>query len=255
MSSVALRPDVTGTAERVLAGELFTGLLLDDAEQRAFALETLLGTVVEDDTRVVWVGNPLRSALTIERFLIQIAGPEIDLREERTPKEIAGIIAKQVGSETRLLVVVQQPETISAETIQLLVQTGWYLGGEAIQVQFLFAGSSAFVVPRIAASSSGLDAARPADRRQSPPVRQGALPLLMLLLAVAVGVMVSAPPPSHDGMPHRAPSSLDVALLRREFDVFLAQRTPPLPHMSGRDKETLFTRMITNDSLHGPQPE
>ena len=232
-----------------MAGELFTGLLLDDAEQRAFALETLLGTVVEDDTRVVWVGNPLRSALTIERFLIQIAGPEIDLREERTPKEIAGIIAKQVGSETRLLVVVQQPETISAETIQLLVQTGWYLGGEAIQVQFLFAGSSAFVVPRIAASSSGLDAARPADRKE----RQGALPLLMLLLAVAVGVMVSAPP--HDGMPHSAPSSVDVALLRREFDVFLAQRTPPLPHMSGRDKETLFTRMITNDSLHGPQPE
>ena len=240
-----------------MAGELFTGLLLDDAEQRAFALETLLGTVVEDDTRVVWVGNPLRSALTIERFLIQIAGPEIDLREERTPKEIAEIIAKQVGSETRLLIVVQQPETISAETIQLLVQTGWYLGGEAIQVQFLFAGSSAFVVPRIAAFSAGFDAARPADRkeRQSPPEREGALPLLMLLLTVAVGVMVSAPPPSHDGMPHSAPSSLDVALLRREFDVFLAQRTPPLPHMSGRDKETLFTRMITNDSLHGPQPE
>ncbi len=232
-----------------MAGELFTGLLLDDAEQRAFALETLLGTVVEDDTRVVWVGNPLRSALTIERFLIQIAGPEIDLREERTPKEIAGIIAKQVGSETRLLIVVQQPETISAETIQLLVQTGWYLGGEAIQVQFLFAGSSAFVVPRIAASSSGLDAARPADRKE----RQGGIPLLMLLLAVAVGVMVSAPP--HDGMPHSAPSSVDVALLRREFEVFLAQRTPPLPHMSGRDKETLFTRMITNDSLHGTQPE
>ena len=262
MSSVAARPDVTGPVEQVMSGELFTGLLLDDTEQRALALETLLGKVVDDDTRLVWVGNPLRSALTIERFLIQIAGPAIDHREERNPKEIAEIIAKPVGSETRLLIVVQQPETIDAETIQLLVQMGWYLGGEAVQVQFLFAGSSAFVVPRVAGAASGdvsppVEAAEPPDIDQvrPPPRRRNALPLLMLLLTAASGVMVSATPTSKDDMPRSASQSVDISLLRREFDVFLAQRSPPLPPMTGRDKDTLFTKMISNDALRGAQPE
>ena len=212
MSSVAERPDVRGPVERVMSGDLFTGLLLDETEQRALALESLLGKVVDDDTRLVWVGNPLRSPLTIERFLIQIAGPEIDLREERSAKELAQIIAKQIGSETRLLIVVQQPETINAETIQLLVQMGWYLSEEAVQVQFLFAGSSAFVVPRLAeptmAFASKFEAREPADIEvlQTGPRRRDVLPLIVLLIAITIGVVFSMAPASPDGMSLSAPT-------------------------------------------------
>jgi hypothetical protein len=196
---------VNGTVEQVMSGELFTGLLLDDTNDRAAALEALLSKVVDDDTRVIWVGNPLRSPLTIERFLIQIVGPEVDLREERGPAELAQIVAKSDGQEGRLLIVVQQPETINTETLHLLVQMGWYLGGEAVQVQFVFAGSSSFVVPRFAKPDSIANLPIPSTPDLPPaPRRRDVLPLVLLLLSITIGVVFSMVPTSSGGIPQLA---------------------------------------------------
>ena len=248
-----------------MSGELFSGLLLDDADQRALALEALLVKVVDDDTRVVWVGNPLRSPLTIERFLIQIVGPEIDLREERGPAEFAQIIAKPVGRESRLLVVVQQPETINAETREMLVSMGGALDGEAVQVQFVFAGSSAFVVPRLCSPEISTFSARlqRAEAQDTDPAfrgprRRDVLPLLLLLLTITVGTVIAMAPASQDGMvaanPPQvvaianapAPAPPPPSVLRREFDAFLAQRTPALPPMTDSEKDALFTAFLTH---------
>ncbi len=255
MSSVASRPDVKGTVEQVMSGELFSGLLLNDADQRAMALEALLGKVVDDDTRVVWVGNPLRSPLTIERFLIQIVGPEVDLREERGPAELARLIAKPVGRETRLIIVVQQPETIDATTRELLVGIGGGLGGEAVHVQFLFVGSPAFAVPQldppsIIALGSGFQLAH--NSSPQPATRpRGAWPLLLLLVMVTIGAVISIAPASKDGIPPAAiaaetPAPPPPSPLRREFDAFLAERTETLPPMTESQKDALFTQFLTH---------
>lgn len=271
MSSVAARPDVKATVEQVMSGEIFSGLLLDDVDQRALALEALLGKVVDDDTRVIWVGNPLRSPLTIQRFIIQIAGPEVDLREERGPVELARLIAKRVGQESRLLIVVQQPETIDAQTRDLLVGIGGSLGGEAVHVQFLFAGSSAFAIPQlpkpdVMSFSPRGHAFSPAEIKPPPASqrRRDLLPLLVLLLAITIGVVFSMAPTSQVGMPPTATVSApradivpapppaaavpspEISLLRHEFDTFLVQRTPALPPMTDSEKDVLFTQFLTH---------
>ncbi len=239
-----------------MSGELFSGLLLDDIDQRALALEAVLGKVVDDDTRVVWVGNPLRSPLTIERFLIQIVGPEVDLREERGPAEVAKLIAKPVGRASRVLIVVQQPETINPEMRDLLVGMGGYLAGEAVQIQFLFAGPCTFTVPRLAqpdlsALSSQLQPSPPTIAVAPATRRRDIAPLVLLLLTITIGVMISIAPASHEGVPPpaRAPAPMpvvdDTSLLRREFDAFLAQRTPALPPMTGAERDALFNAFLT----------
>lgn len=266
-----VREDVSPPTVQLASGGVFASLLADGTEQRAAALEALLDRVVDERTRVAWVGNPLRSPLTIERFLIQIVGPEIDLRVERGPAELARVVARPVGHEARLLIVVQQPETINAEMRDLLGAMAGHLRGVALPVQFLFVGSTSFVPPKVApirlappmAYGIESEATTNANRRRD------VLPLLLLLLAVTLGVVVSMWPRSADDVPHAAldvataaqaapwksgstavppssPAPTDVAALRREFDTFLAQRASSLPPLSESQRDALFNEFLTH---------
>ena len=81
------------------------------------------------------------------RFILQILGPEIDLRIERGPAELARLFAHREASENRVLVIVQQPETIDPETLEELGDMGGHLANQAVQLQFLFVGSPAMRLP------------------------------------------------------------------------------------------------------------
>jgi hypothetical protein len=101
------------------------------------------------EATVRWISNPLRSPLTLERLFLQAVGPEADLRVERSASELASMLEQSVGAAPRCLLVVQQPETLDAETRDMLARMAGHLAEGPAVVQFLFCCSSAFrpIVP------------------------------------------------------------------------------------------------------------
>ena len=238
---------------RLMSGDVFTALAVEGREQRAAGLEAILQAVVDPGTRVIWVGNPLRSPLTIERFLLQIVGPEVDLRIERGPAELARLIAQPEGAESRILVIVQQPETINPETIEQLGAMAGHLGSEAVQLQFLFVGSPALRLPKMAVAELGrishpdVDIARfvsnapqasrfeAGDWTIGPVPRQwNFLPWLCGLLGLFLsGVFIIA-----GATPQTTASQTD--RLHQHFTAFLNERAASLPPLSNAQKNALF---------------
>ena len=263
-AQLAVRPEVSRAAARIMSGAHSTCLLLDDKQQRATALEAVLDKVADPNTRVAWVGNPLRSPLTIERFLIQIVGPEVDLRIERSPAQLVKLMTQPVGDESRLLVVVQQPETMSAEARDVLAAIPDHLASSTLQMQFLFVSATnfklmTFTEPTPAAKPIPAVASRPRNERQYL-----LLPLTLLLgIALGVGLMLAKsgypalhlePPAPLSPAPAAAtvaapmaapePQTPDPAALRREFDTFLAKRAPTTPQLTESQKDALFREFL-----------
>lgn len=192
-ADLAVRPEVSRAVARIMSGAHFVCLLLDNKEQRAIALEAVLDKVADPNTRVVWVGNPLRSPLTIERFLIQIVGPEIDLRIERSPAQLVKLVTQPIGDESRLLVVVQQPETMGAEAREALAGFPAHLAGSVLQVQFLFVSSPTFTLMTF--NEPGAYSAKPRSTVAPPSNKRLYILLpLTLLLGIALGIGTALAP-------------------------------------------------------------
>ena len=269
-SQLIVRPEISRAVARIISGAHFTCLLLDDKEQRATALEAVLDRVTDPNTRVVWVGNPLRSPLTIERFLIQIVGPEVDLRLDRNPGQLVTLMTQPVGDENRLLVIVQQPETMGAEARDTLAAITGHLAGGTLQMQFLFVSSTNFTLMTITEP--------PALPMTMPPIVTARRPLLTrlnvllplaLVLGAALGVSgtfaftnmrvqlaeltgsligpaVAPVTPAVPVVPvATAPAEPDLVTLRREFDAFLAKRASITPPMTDTQKDALFRDFLS----------
>lgn len=244
---------------RLMSGDVFTALAVEEREQRAVGLETILQAVVDVGTRVIWVGNPLRSPLTIERFLLQIVGPEVDLRIERSPAELARLIARPEGAESRLLVIVQQPETINPETIEQLGAMAGHLGSEVVQLQFLFVGSPTLRLPDVALAELGpisrpnvevakyVSVAPPVSEFEAGDWTVGAVPrrwtflpwLCGLLGLFLCGVFVLAATTQQTAPSPRA-TPTETGRLHQHFDVFLSERVAALPPLTDAQKNALF---------------
>jgi hypothetical protein len=262
---LAVRPEVARASARIMSGAYFTCLLLDDKQQRATALEAVLDKIADPNTRVAWVGNPLRSPLTIERFLIQIVGPEVDLRIERSPAQLVKLMTQPIGDENRLLVVVQQPETMGAEARDILAAIPDHLAGSTLQMQFLFVSASTFTLmtfngPARPAEPIAAVASQPFFR----PIH--ALVPVTLLVGIALGVgitlaaasyptrhiepstspIASAPAPVAVAAPVTPPEppAPDLTTLRREFDTFLAKRAPTTSQLTENQKDALFREFL-----------
>ena len=277
-SQLIVRPEVSRAVARIISGAHFTCLLLDDTQQRATALEAVLDRVTDPNTRVVWVGNPLRSPLTIERFLIQIVGPEVDLRLDRTPAQLVKLMTQPVGDENRLLVVVQQPETMGAEARDTLAAITGHLAGGILQMQFLFVGSTNFTLMTIT-EPPVTDMTMPLVVRARRPLltRLNILLPLALVLGTALGVsgtfaftnmrehlaelagvsigpvvppatpVAPTPPatPAATAPIATASAEPDLIALRREFDAFLAKRASITPPMTDAQKDALFRDFLS----------
>jgi hypothetical protein len=128
----------------IRAGRPFTCVLGDDPAQRSALLQSVIDTVADLETRFVHVGNPLRAPLTLERVFMQVMGPEADVRLERDGAALTRILAGPVGDEARLIVVIQQAESLDKEALQTLRAMAPSFSSAAPRVQMLLCGPVAF---------------------------------------------------------------------------------------------------------------
>jgi len=269
------------------AGNAFTCALSDDPAERAALLQTVIDTAADMDTRFVHVGNPLRAPLTIERILLQAVGPEVNVRLERYGEALARTLARPVGDETRLVVVVEQAETLDPDALKLLREMAPSFGRVQPRVQMLFSGPQAFAamlepaperVPNPPAPKAmPAPAVRPAWVAETPvaPRRSRAPFVLAIIVAALAGAGVlawqrepevlrrlglpipapvrmapqaeAAPPPASIAAPE-APD--DTAALRREFDRFLSER-PDAARLSDARKDELFQEFLDRRRARG----
>jgi hypothetical protein len=275
-------PPPEATAEAVAslrAGAPFTYVLADDAEERAALLQSVIDTAADMETRFVHVGNPLRAPLTIERLFMQTVGPEADIRLEREGAALTRTLATPVGDESRLVVLVQQAETLDKEALQTLHAMAPSFGTVAPRVQFVFCAPTAL---RALVSEATGPVEPPAPKRDAapaappapiapepvpaPPRRRRKWPgfaAALLLLAAAAAFAWStqphllarlgrvaphptaapAPPLAADPAPPTANPVEEAGMLRREFDVFIAAR-PDAAGLTDAQKDQLFTEFL-----------
>jgi len=123
----------------------FAAILVYDANARAIALETALAGLQRLDTYVVRVANPLRTPLTMERVLIQVAGfkTDVTIGEDRDTVMRTVIGHLQPGHK-RLIVSVEQAETLHPMALILLDQIARPLEPGGPSPQILLTGTPAF---------------------------------------------------------------------------------------------------------------
>lgn len=175
-----LPPEVEEIVRRLREGQTFVSLRVDDPDGRAQILALTLAQIAGDGVKLVWTGNPLRSPFTIDRLMLQAAGPEADLRVDHGPAELAALLAETAGDQRRCIIIVQQPETIDKVTRETLSRMAPHLAAAPRPVQLFFCGSTAF---------------NPLDTLSRPPV-----PLLALRAPTrADGLVPSAAPGRNAG--------------------------------------------------------
>ena len=89
----------------------FFAVLHEDERVRTTAVSELVASVAGPDVRVVRVGNPLRSPLTLDRILMQVAGPDGDVILGQDAAVVQAITRRQ-AQETRVLLVIEQADTL-----------------------------------------------------------------------------------------------------------------------------------------------
>lgn len=267
---------------RLGAGEVLVELCNDRIEARVTILDAILAQLAESETKLVWIGNPLRSPLTVERFFLQAVGPDLDLRLEPTAAELAAMLQSAAHGSPRCLFIVQQPETLDAEARDTIARIAPLLAGQSPACQFLFCGTQAFRPITPVQADRRLVALRLIDPGfdLEPRISRGEkLPLLLLLLVAAAGTLLPgalpnappstlpapvqaaaaasadgpagtrsaqpqpAAPPSTAPEPDNAPRT-DVSGMRREFDAFLAQQPPRLSALTQEQRDALFQEFL-----------
>lgn len=123
----------------------FAAILVYDANARAIALETALAGLQRLDTQIVRVANPLRTPLTMERVLIQVAGFKTDVAiGEDRETVMRTVIGHLQPGHKRLIVSVEQAETLHPMALILLDQIARPLDPGGPSPQILLTGTPAF---------------------------------------------------------------------------------------------------------------
>lgn len=246
-------PIVAAIVERLRAGVTYVELIEDKVEIRAANLAAVLEHLGGDDIKLVWTGNPLRSPLTIERLILQAAGPEADLRLEQTPEQLARMLTLSPGPESARLVIVQQPETLDPIARETLAQMEPHLATSTPRVQVLFCGTSTFHPIENPPPTQPIRTAI-ALREPVPELRTASrrevVPLLLLLAVTTMGSFWATPITSARlPEPLRAAATpsqptIDIASLRREFDQFLAQQPNRVANLTPDQRNALFQEYL-----------
>jgi len=266
----------------IRSGAPFTLVLSDDPAERAALLQAVTDTVADLETRFIYVGNPLRAPLTVERLFMQTVGPEADVRLERDPATLARVLATPVGDEARLVIVIAQPESLDSEALQALQAMAPFFAAVVPRVQIVFCGRPAFEStmdqtktpdqpapepPRAAPPPAPAPAPAPALLLPARRRRVWPLVFLAVVLALAAGgafvwrtrpelllrfglvaphpapAVPTAPQAASDGAPALANPAEEQGMLRRDFEEFLATR-PDAAGLSGEEKDRLFNEFV-----------
>ena len=190
----------TNAVAALQAGHPFSLLLAEDDRQRSVALEQLLDTIADPGTRFARATNPLRARLTLERLLIQViqGGPE-KLNSE--PAQLIRSIAARRDNETRVVLVIEQAETLHPDVLRFFGATAALFPDGTPKLQILFVGRPEFR-QLLDDPSAGFDEQTAMLEQYRPKETEPAFAF--------------APPPSQDVLPQRPLPFLDTSL-RTQF--------------------------------------
>jgi hypothetical protein len=186
----------TNAVAALQAGHPFSLLLAEDDTQRTSALETLLDTIADPATRFARATNPLRARLTLERLLIQViqGGPEI-LQSE--PAQLIRSIAARRNHESRVVLVIEQAETLHPEVLRFFGATAALFPDGTPRLQILFVGMPSFR-QMLDDPDAGFDEQTAMLEQYKPKEAEPAFAF--------------APPVSHEALPQRPLPFLDTSL-------------------------------------------
>ncbi len=126
-------------------GAPFTLVLLDDDRERAYTAATLLARLAGPKVRVVRVGNSLQPRLMLERILVQVAGPEGEVFSGNEARLLVRALAERQGQETRVVLVIDEAETLPPKVLRSLQTMMPYFAQEGqAALQVVFVGRPAF---------------------------------------------------------------------------------------------------------------
>ncbi len=167
--------DVVTPEAALGVGERFVHVVEPDAEARAVALQAMLTTLEDGQTRVVRAGNPLRAKLTTERLLLQVSGAVTDALSEADMREAARALLQREGAERRVVLVIEQAETLAGgamRSLEMLVSASRaHAGGPMLQVVLLGAErAGVHSGEHDEVESSTLPEMRPAEAAAADPV-------------------------------------------------------------------------------------
>ena len=187
MDSIPTGPGATALA-KLRAREPFATILTYDLAARTDALDAAAQVLQRNGAHIVRVGNPLRTPLTLERLVIQLAGFQPGLGSD-TDAIMRAVLNQMHAGRDRVVISVEQADTLHPLALLLLDQITLprVPGGKAPQV--LFTGTPAFarclshpMLDRMRAvlgmGSADPVTDPPADRPADPPVISIAAPAI-----------------------------------------------------------------------------
>lgn len=113
--------------------------LIPDDQDATAAVASIVAGLAGPDVRVVRAGNPLRSPLTLDRILIQVSGPD-GVVQGSDANLLVRAIAERQAQETRVVLLVEQAETIHPKVLRSLQAMAPFFvqaGSPALQVVFI----------------------------------------------------------------------------------------------------------------------
>ncbi|MDQ2803721.1 MAG: hypothetical protein M3Y41_13975, partial [Pseudomonadota bacterium] len=123
----------------------FTAVLLDDELERAYTAAALLAQLAGPEVRVIHMGHLLQAGLTLERILVQDAGPEGEAFSGDDTRRIVGAIAERQGQETRVVLVIEHAERLHPKVLRSLqAMAPHFVQNGRPTLQVLFVGRPAF---------------------------------------------------------------------------------------------------------------
>ena len=124
----------------------FKSILIEDERERAVSASALLATLSGTTVRVVQVGNPLRSLLTLERILIQVGAVKHDAFREVDARLIVQAMTDRQGSEARIVLLIDRAETLHPMVLHSLqAMEPHFVQAGRPTLQVLFVGHPAFL--------------------------------------------------------------------------------------------------------------
>ena len=122
-------------------------ILLGNELDVALGLQRLLAGCPQS-ARVVRVGNPLRSPLTIERILIQAGKEEVGLLTDDAADEAIQRLCQRRSGETQVILVIEQAETLGLGALRtlsrLIAPNGRVAGGDFAPLHLVLTGAPSF---------------------------------------------------------------------------------------------------------------
>ena len=124
----------------------FTALLREHERERVAVRSALQQSLAGTTARVVQVGNPLRALLTLERVLIQVARSEVGVLTKDDALLIVQAIVERQAQETRVVLLIEQAETLHPKMLRLLLTMAPHFAQEGQPtLQVVFLGHPAFL--------------------------------------------------------------------------------------------------------------